>query len=104
MGAPVHFAGKGTVGRHTTVIDIAKNVVEALQNRGATVSCGFITAGIGAKTRSLTMTNGGGCFEINVVGPSSKQVLKVYGIDLLKFKETIYSFSGKRGFKIRDRL
>jgi len=72
-------AGRGRAGTHTTLTDAARPVALALERQGR-VSRGVITAGLGARTRSIKVVPITGGLRVTVVSKGSRQDLRVYGL------------------------
>jgi len=70
-------------GDHTTLIDLAKDVVKKVLKKfpEASVSPGIITQGIGAKSQKISITPTQCCVIILCVMKYSKQEIKIFTVD-----------------------
>lgn len=81
MGSPSHFSGKGFTPAHTTVIDGAKPIIEALRKyyQQMRIKIDIITSGIGARCFSVKFASESGALKMTVVTNGAKQVFYLYG-------------------------
>ena len=79
-------------GTHTTLIPLAKEIVESLyrKNKNLEVSPSYIEAGIKAKTRNVTINlENNKVIRLQVISPNSKQVLRLYNSNLKEVKKCL---------------
>jgi len=70
-------------GDHTTLIDLANDVVKKILKKfpEASVSPGIITQGIGAKSQKISITPTQSCVIMLCIMKYSKQEMKIFTVD-----------------------
>ncbi len=70
-------------GDHTTLIDLANDIVKKVLKKfpDASVSPGVITQGIGAKSQKISITPAQGCVIMLCIMKYSKQEIKIFTVD-----------------------
>lgn len=91
MNKSNHRCGGKIGGKHTTVIDAAKPVVDFLLKHinVATVTVGHIKMGIKTAQKRLKIKEESGCLLIKVRGTASVQELRVFSQNLEKVKSAL---------------
>jgi len=75
-------------GTHTTVIDVAKPLVEKL-DRVCRVSRGFIQANAGSRSRTIKVLYRNGGWQMTVVAKNAKQEFHLFDISLGEISEIL---------------
>lgn len=86
-----HRSGGKIGGKHTTVIDAARPVVDFLLKNVdvSSVTVGHIKMGIRASQQRIKIKEETGCLLIKVRGSASVQELRVFSQDLARVKATL---------------
>jgi len=86
-----HRSGRKIGGRHTTVIDADKPIVDfLLKNREVTsVAVGYIKMGIKVGPQRIKIKEETGCLVLKIRGTASIQEIRVFGKDLNKIREIL---------------
>ncbi|MFA5986914.1 MAG: DUF2103 domain-containing protein [Parcubacteria group bacterium] len=86
-----HRSGGKMGGKHTTVIDASKPIVDFLLKHPdvAHVIAGHIKMGIGAAPQRLKLREESGCLFVKVRGSASVQELRVFSQNVKKVKNDL---------------
>jgi len=91
MSAKNHYQGKKMGGRHTTVIDAARKVVDFLETlpEVSKIATGFITSGVGGGQQRIKISDMTGGILIKVRGNISIQEIRVYSSNIESTKAAL---------------
>lgn len=86
-----HRAGGKMGGRHTTVIDASKPVIDYLLKHAAVTNiiAGRIKTGIGAAPQRLKLREESGCLLIMVRGGASIQEIRVFSSEIKQITDDL---------------
>jgi len=91
MCANNHRSGGKIGGRHTTVIDAARPIVDFLLKKSdvTSVAVGHIKMGIKASQQRVKIREETGCLMVKIRGSASIQEIRVFSKNLAKIKQDL---------------
>jgi hypothetical protein len=94
-----HRAGKKIGGRHTTIIDAARPIVDLLQRlpEVTKLSPGFIKLGLRSGRHRLKISLSQGGLLLKIRGSTSIQEVRIYTDDVQATKNTLRDYNLKAG-------
>ena len=86
-----HRSGGKMGGKHTTVIDASKPIIDYLLKHPAVTNiiAGHIKMGIGAAPQRVKMREESGCLFVKVRGSASVQELRIFSTNISKIKDDL---------------